>query len=482
VSVSASYDPGDNKIRIRSTSRFAKEDFERLKKAGFKWAPRQELFVAPMWTPEREDLAVEMAGELEDEDTSLVDRAEERAERFGEYSEHRADDAEAAHRHVESITNGIPLGQTILVGHHSERHARKDAERIENGMRKAVRMWETAKYWERRAAGALRHAKYKELPAVRMRRIKTLEADVRRQERTKDKAQKFLTMWTRTDVELTLERAVGIANYDWVSVQEEGKSYTSTLWSMLTDGKMSVEAAREKAKSVHERAIALCDRWLAHLGNRLAYERAMLGEVPQAVSKPKKLEERPALDALKGTLKAGVKVVAAPQLFPTPPELAERMAKIVQDSTGRVRNKQSVLEPSAGTGNLVRACLTLGMNVTAVEINGALHSELSRLFGSLMSIYGADFLSLTPEDVTEAPFDAVVMNPPFADGQDIRHIEHARKFIRPGGVVIALCANGPRQEKALRPFARSWEELPEGTFSEQGTNVRVVLATFGAVS
>ena len=41
----------------------------------------------------------------------------------------------------------------VLVGHHSERHARRDQERIENGMRRAVRLWETSEYWSRRAAG-----------------------------------------------------------------------------------------------------------------------------------------------------------------------------------------------------------------------------------------------------------------------------------------------------------------------------------------
>ena len=35
-----------------------------------------------MWTPEREDLLLELCGEIEDEDTTLIERAEARAERF----------------------------------------------------------------------------------------------------------------------------------------------------------------------------------------------------------------------------------------------------------------------------------------------------------------------------------------------------------------------------------------------------------------
>src|SRR5207244_3522823 len=128
-------------------------------------------------------------------DTSLSDRAEDRAERFGEYREARAEDAEQARQAVARIADGIPLGQPILVGHHSERHARKDAERIENGMRRAVKLWETSRYWQARAAGAIRHAKYKERPDVRARRIKTLEADDRKQQREISDAKKRIALW-----------------------------------------------------------------------------------------------------------------------------------------------------------------------------------------------------------------------------------------------------------------------------------------------
>ena len=177
--MTATYSPEDNKLRLSSLTRLDKETYNRVKAAGFKWAPRQEIFVAPMWAPDREDLLIELCGEIGDEDTSLMERQEQRAERFEEYSDNRKADAEAAHKAVHAIADGIPLGQPILVGHHSEKHARKDAERIENGMRKAVKMWETSTYWTQRAASAIRHAKYKELPAVRARRIKGLEADIR---------------------------------------------------------------------------------------------------------------------------------------------------------------------------------------------------------------------------------------------------------------------------------------------------------------
>ncbi|CDL08041.1 hypothetical plasmid protein [Klebsiella pneumoniae IS43] len=44
--------------------------------------------------------------------------------------------------------------------------------KIENGMKRAVMLFERAEYWEQRAQASLRHAKYKERPDVRYRRIK----------------------------------------------------------------------------------------------------------------------------------------------------------------------------------------------------------------------------------------------------------------------------------------------------------------------
>lgn len=41
------------------------------------------------------------------------------------------------------------------------------------------------------------------------------------------------------------------------------------------------------------------------------------------------------------------------------------------------------------------------------------------------------------------------MNPPFADSQDIEHITHAFKFLKTGGVLVAIACEGPffRQDK-----------------------------------
>ena len=587
----ATYSPEDNKIRIYPAYRLDADEYARVKAAGYKWAPRQEIFVAPMWTPERHDLAVEMCGEIGDEDTSLAERAEDRAERFEEYSDKRATEAERAHEYVQSITDGIPLGQPILVGHHSERHARKDAQQIENGMRKAVSLWETSSYWTRRAAGALRAAKYKELPAVRARRIKTLEADKRKRERNKAEAEKFLKAWLTIrdkDMEQSTRDAFALhvsgADFFYMcfpladypreppASQYEGDM---SIYSALERGIITTVQAADLVIPVKKRVIEHSERWISHYENRLAYEKAMLNEqgaadliapkarpkqlplvnyrAPEGITlenqwqrgntihysqiemtkeeyakaysddkgtrevehshririvikrgpnysrewhcvfltdskehtKPEpvapkpvaprlmpstnlyKAPERTKFDDLKDSLKAGISTVSANQLFPTPQNVAEQMIDLADIQPG-----QRILEPSAGTGNLIKAMPNIrpSGHITAVEINQAVAAQLEPWADDVIIM---DFLNLHCSP--EALFDRIVMNPPFQNGDDIKHIKHAVSFLAPGGRLVALCAGGPRQEKELRPLSNHWETLPAGSFKSQGTGVNVVI-------
>ena len=72
ASYTATYSPEDNKLRLYASSRLDSETYARVKSAGFKWAPRRGLFVAPMWTSGREDLLLELCA-LCHEDKELRD-------------------------------------------------------------------------------------------------------------------------------------------------------------------------------------------------------------------------------------------------------------------------------------------------------------------------------------------------------------------------------------------------------------------------
>jgi protein-L-isoaspartate O-methyltransferase len=194
-------------------------------------------------------------------------------------------------------------------------------------------------------------------------------------------------------------------------------------------------------------------------------------------SKPQPPAKVPtAFDAMAESLKAGVQVVSADQLFPTPPELAARIVALADLEAG-----QHVLEPSAGTGRLLRAALgTPGVDVVAVEIRENLARALAPKPGESYSVRQGDFLTLGPKEL--GTFDRVIMNPPFAGAADVKHILHARALLKPGGKLVAVCANGPNQRKALKHLADTWEDLPEGSFKASGTNVRTVLLTMKAPS
>lgn len=281
MSFSATYSPEDNSLRLYSTTRLDTETYARVKAAGFQWAPKQDLWKASMWTPSREDLLLALCGTIEDEDTSLVERAETRAERFETYSENRTTEADQTRANVQRIMDGIPLGQPLLVNHHSDKHAVKDQERIHNGMSKAVSLWKSAQYWESRAQGVLRHAKYKERPDVRARRIKGLEADLRKQQKEYQEASATLKLWSVP--EMPIETARKLASLCHLTVCVIDGSHWSA-WDVLRPDEerwqgcpaYTVEQVQACAQEAYPRLMAHCQRWIDHIKMRLAYERTLL--------------------------------------------------------------------------------------------------------------------------------------------------------------------------------------------------------------
>ncbi len=174
--------------------------------------------------------------------------------------------------------------------------------------------------------------------------------------------------------------------------------------------------------------------------------------------------------------------VSAFNLFQTPEPIAELMVQTLA-KTGRT------LEPSAGLGRLYRAVRAVDQqsHITLVdestECCGQLYKQTEA--DHMSRLVTADFLATTidtPGTTALGTFDAIVMNPPFKMWRDIKHILHARTFLRPGGRLVALCANGPKQQSALRPIASSWVVLPDGSFGTEGTHVSVAMLTLDPVA
>jgi hypothetical protein len=278
TTITATYSPDDNKLRLYASTRLDSDTYARVRAVGFAWAPKQEVFVAPAWTPAREDLCIELAGEIDDEDRSLMDRAEDRAERFRDYSEARHAESVKASGVVDQLADGMN-GQPILVGHHSEKRHRRQIERMHNLMHTAAQAWRTGEYWKQRAAAAVAAAKHKERPDVRARRIRTIEAAQRKTIKQLASNAAQVQLWTK----------VQTAN-DPDSAGKLAMMLTATFYARHTfgqHGEMLVGTALERGIATPQEVAAIAlpmfatstatlERWRDHYARRLDYERAML--------------------------------------------------------------------------------------------------------------------------------------------------------------------------------------------------------------
>ena len=79
------------------------------------------------------------------------ERRERRAERREEWAASRTAKQGAAFGAASSIADNIPMGQPILVGHHSEKRARRDQNRIHTAMSKGVEHGKMAEHHGRAA-------------------------------------------------------------------------------------------------------------------------------------------------------------------------------------------------------------------------------------------------------------------------------------------------------------------------------------------
>ena len=276
MQISATYSPEDNKIRLYASSRLDEETFARVKAAGFKWAPKQELFVAPSWSPAREDLAIELAGEIEPEEMTLAERAAIKAERLEELAHKRNREAVSLSRHADELSQAFYMGQPILIGHHSERKARKTQERMHSAQSKAVKAEKASNYWLYRATGVERFANMKNDPRTRANRIKTLLAELRDLQRDINRAYKALDIWENATTDDQIRHALG-----WMDSRETMSGWET--FSKVDKGELSPADARLKCITNAEAVINGPNRkrCIEHILNRLAYERSMLGDVPR---------------------------------------------------------------------------------------------------------------------------------------------------------------------------------------------------------
>lgn len=250
---SVTYCPEDNKLRLY-VGRVPRDEYERLRAAGFTSTPKQECDFVATWTPSREDLAREYLEDDEDigdEDYSPEDRAADRAERFGGYRDKRAAEAGAS-------ADAFEAGPSAF-GHQNRARAERQAARHDRKRVYAVSQWSKAEYWQERTAAVIGHALHKSSPEVRRGRILTLEAELRALEAS----------YTPADdpPQIINQRAYNYATGEY----RHGGAAVPHVWvgPKGRGGRWAEVASLDAIK-------AAAERWRNHYELRLTYERMML--------------------------------------------------------------------------------------------------------------------------------------------------------------------------------------------------------------
>jgi len=110
---------------------------------------------------------------------ALQAAGEERADRLAERADRERTLSEGSYEASHKATEGIPFGQPILVGHHSEGRHRRDLARSDSHMRQSVEHGAKADRASERSDAAARQAARRENPVVMGRRVERLEAQQR---------------------------------------------------------------------------------------------------------------------------------------------------------------------------------------------------------------------------------------------------------------------------------------------------------------
>ena len=120
--------------------------------------------------------------------------------------------------------------------------------------------------------------------------------------------------------------------------------------------------------------------------------------------------------------------------FPTPRQIVKRLLELAE-----ITPEMSVLEPSAGHGAIAEAiAVDTGASLTCYEIDPKNHAVLVSKRLADADEEPVDFLTVAPTHI----YDRVVMNPPFGKRADVAHVLHAFRFLKPGGLLVAVMSAG----------------------------------------
>jgi len=236
---------------------------------------------------------------------------------------------------------------------------------------------------------------------------------------------------------------------------------------------------------------ALGDIWLKRFGNgngHLFFGPAMLAAVNEALREYYG-EVLPDCPEAAPRRAQSTEVAKDLQFYRTPDAVADMLVARASPGHGC-----AVLEPSCGDGSILDALRRYAdkadhydpetrrrrapeIKCLGIEVDPArARATEAKGFGVVCK----NFLQVTPNP----RFDMVLMNPPFHGKHYQQHVNHALKFLKPGGVLYAILPVTAVTDhgfvKTERHGQDRWRDLPTGSFSASGTNINTGIARFFA--
>jgi len=482
-----------------------------LKKDGWRWSGYRK-----QWHTNRR-FAKPPVG-IEYEDGGECDYASERPDRLKNAAERAETRSEEAYERSNALVDGIPYGQPILVGHHSQRRHEKTLERSRSAMDKSVEEAKKAEHLEYKAKSSARYQAYKERPDVIYRRIKRLKR--LKGEITSIKNQHHHEVLYQSyglkDAPEEKKQAI-IAQLK--AAKQSANERIALIEAEITENEAALAAAGGLAadsldvqigdvikggwrglcqiQKINTRNGVLMSYTCTPLENTWHSKYVIPKDEVYGVAVRKDDVSSEAILQAKG--EAGRRTYTPPEpkeertfaveqvqtmevydnrtsLFPTPQAQAEQLVQEIPSDASLI------LEPSAGTGSIADAATHLlferGQNhgIHCCEILPQLRRNLAKRG---YQVVGEDFLEYQPDFL----YDCIIANPPFKNTEWMDHVEHMFALLKPGGTLAVIVPAGFtfRDDKRIKQFRElveehgNWWELPEDTFVASGTAVRTVM-------
>lgn len=130
------------------------------------------------------------------------------------------------------------------------------------------------------------------------------------------------------------------------------------------------------------------------------------------------------------------------QAYFTPPEISKKMQQLAH-----ICDNDIVLDPSAGTGNLVNGLNVPKDNIFLVEPNPEFCEFLRR--SGYVNVIQSTFEEALDKKVLPNNISKILMNPPFSKQSDLKHILLAYELLNKGGTLVSIIGKNSLLERDI---------------------------------